>query len=74
MKNLTSNQSNYLQPHEAHEYLQPQEVGPIIKRKTSTVWSLLRSGILPHIKLNGKYLIRRESLLQWLATQEKGGI
>jgi len=74
MNNPTSHQSNLLQTQEAHDYLQPQEVGPIIKRKTSTVWSLLRRDILPHIKLNGKYLIRRESLLQWLATQEKGGI
>jgi excisionase family DNA binding protein len=74
MKNLIANQSHYLQPQETHEYLRPQEVGPIIKRKLPTVWSYLRQGILPHIRIGGKYLIRRESLMQWLAQQEKGGI
>ena len=55
-------------------YLRPYEVGPIINRKTSTVWDMLRREVLPHVKLRGKYLIRREALMQWLAEQEKGGI
>jgi excisionase family DNA binding protein len=65
MQNIPVSHSSYLRPH---------EVGPIINRKTSTVWSWLRLGILPHIRIGGKYLIRRESLMQWLADQEKGGV
>jgi excisionase family DNA binding protein len=74
MKNLTSHQSNSLRSQEAHDYLRPYQVSPIINRKTSTVLSYLRQGILPHIRIGGKYLIRRESLMRWLAQQEKGGI
>lgn len=54
--------------------LRPKGAAPIIGVKESTVWSWLRQGILPHVKLNGKYYLRREALLQWLADQERGGI
>jgi excisionase family DNA binding protein len=53
--------------------LRPKHVGPILGVETSTVWSYLRQGILPHVKLNGRYFIRREALMQWLAEQERGG-
>jgi excisionase family DNA binding protein len=72
MKNLITHHANC--PQEGHEYLRPYQVSPIINRRTSTVLSYLRQGILPHIRIGGKYLIRRESLMQWLAQQEKGGI
>jgi excisionase family DNA binding protein len=54
--------------------LRPKHAAPILGVETPTVWSWLRQGILPHVKLNGKYYLRREALLQWLAQQEKGGI
>jgi len=54
--------------------LRPKDAAPILGVETSTVWSWLRQDILPHLKLNGKYYLRREALLQWLAEKEKGGI
>jgi excisionase family DNA binding protein len=55
------------------QLMKPADAAPLLNVKTSTVWNWLRLGILPHVKLNGRYFLRREALLRWLADQERGG-
>jgi excisionase family DNA binding protein len=53
--------------------LKPAEAAPLLGLKTSTIWAWLRDGALPHVKIRGKYYIRREGLLEWINLSETGG-
>ncbi len=54
--------------------LKPAEAAKLLGIQVSTCWSWLRSDQLPHLKIGGRYFLRRDALLQWLADQERGGV
>jgi excisionase family DNA binding protein len=54
-------------------FLKPAEAAPMLGLKVSTIWTWLREGALPHVKIRGKYYLRREGLLEWMDLRETGG-
>ncbi|CAM3464391.1 DNA-binding protein [Brevibacillus invocatus] len=36
------------------------------------LYSMLRAGTIPHVKIGAKYLLRRDTLEAWLRQQEQG--
>lgn len=51
-------------------YLTPEDLENELRISRSTVYRLLRSGELPHLKLKRKIRIRREVFEDWCKTQE----
>ena len=54
----------------ALSYLTPEDLENELRISRSTVYRLLRSGELPHLKLKRKIRIRREVFEDWCRSQE----
>lgn len=38
------------------------------------LYEMLRQGVLPSVRVGSKYLLRRKTIIDWMAAQEQGAI
>ena len=50
-----------------------KEAAELLRLSSKTIRKYARQGIIPTIRRGGRYLFRRQSLLDWAASRERGG-
>lgn len=69
-KGTTPTHSPLRQGEDPSLYLTPEDLEHELRISRSTVYRLLRSGELPHLKLKRKIRIRRDVFEDWCKAQE----